>query len=163
MREHVISAPLGQTWEANLRALTTLGFVPAETDPERGFVASEFRSVDGNSARDRSRGIARVAVERDVYAAGRARMLLNLSSLDAERTLVRLVAEVQAKVERRGEIRYDDVQGSSSPLPLFTAWTTAKSEDKGSEWESLTSNGVLEDEFIGALAGELAPRSAPER
>ncbi len=160
VREHAIVAPLGQAREASLRVLTTLGFALAAPDPGQTVVVSEFRPVEGNSPLDRSRGVARIAVERDVYSAGRERLLLNLSPLDAERTQVRLAAEVQAKVERRGEIRYAGPSDARSPLPLFTAWTTAPSKGQGAEWEALTSNGVLEDEFLAALVAELSQTSA---
>ncbi len=159
IREHAIVAPLESAWESSLRALTALGFVPAEIDPGQRIIVSEFRLVEGNADRDRRRGVAGVAVERDVYSAGRERLLVNMTPLDADRTQVRLVAEVQAKIERRGEIQYGGVAGERSPLPLFTAWST-KTEATDPEWDTLTSNGILEDQFLAALVTELTKTNA---
>jgi len=98
----------------------------------------------------RNSGIARFTVERDIYSAGRERLLVTLLPTGADRTQVKVTAVVQAKVERRGEIQYAKASPETARTPT----------DLGTDWEPLTSNGVLEDEFLAALAAELSRASA---
>lgn len=156
VRGHVVAAPERSVWDGTLRALARLGFTPEDADRRGGLVATGFKELAGNSVRRRTRGVARLAVERDLYRRGRARLVVRVWPKGPARTRVEVAALVEGSVKRRGEIRYSRKRGWQSPLPLFTAWTTAPAEVDAKGWEALTSNGVLEDEFLAALLSELS-------
>lgn len=153
-----MAAPIGAVWEASQAALQKLGFVPADIEEMQGSIETGFRPLAGNTHAHRTSGVARLVVERDEYAAGRGRLLLQLVSEDADRSRVRVAAELQAQVTKRGEIQYAEAGRGWSLLPLFTAWTTAQAGAQPDGWEGLTSNGVVEDEFLAALTAELSRR-----
>lgn len=152
IHEHTIAAPFGETWAAAMRALAMLNLPPGESDKTRGSIVTDFHSREGNSEQMRNTGIARLAVERDIYSAGRERLWVSLTPVGADRTQVQVAVVAQAKVVRRGEIQYGDA----------SAKTTEGSAEPGTDWEPLTSNGVLEDEFLAALAAELSHGRGPE-
>ncbi len=154
--EHLVLMPMDVAWKASLAALAARGFAPVETDAARGVIVTEFQALDGNTTRQRTDGIARLAVERDLYATGRARIALQLIPAGGDQTRILIAAQLEAKVTRFGEVQYAEVSGGRSSLPLFTAWTTARAGMEGDDWQTLTSNGVLEDEFLAAFVAELA-------
>lgn len=151
--EFAASVPFDEAWEASLRALRRLDFTPVEGDRAQGTITSTF-ALDGNSERVRNDGVGRLAIERDLYAAGRGRLVVHVVPVGANDTQVHVAAEIQARVTRRGEVRYATAPGTSA-LPLLTASTPARAAGEGSEWETLTSDGVLEDEFLAAFVVEL--------
>ena len=156
LAEHTVGAPVSDVWAVSLRALESLGFSPAESDQDQGTLVTAFRALDGNTAHNRTAGVARFAVERDIYATGRSRLLIRLLSLGELRTRVRVAAELQAKVRQRGDIRYDAKPGQQQAFPLITGDAAADDEKSRDDWEPLISNGVLEDRFLAELLSQVS-------
>lgn len=154
--EHTVGAPVAEVWEASLHALESLGFSPAESDQDRATIVTAFRPLAGNTAHDRTAGVARFAVERDIYATGRSRLLIRLLSLGGLRTRVRVGVELQAKVSQRGDIRYDAKPGQQQAFPLITGAAVPDDERPRDDREPLTSNGVIEDRFLAELMSQVS-------
>lgn len=161
---HTVDVPFAAAWTASLRALDRLGYVPERLDWRNGRFTTRFKLLPGNSARHRTAGVARVSVERDVYRRGRVRLHLALAPLSEEATRVTVAAEPEAQVRARGEIRYATASVRHTAFPLLhrggahATVPTAAADG----WEPLTSNGVLEDEFLAAFAGVLAERAGAD-
>lgn len=153
-----IASPLSTVWPASIEALWSLGFSHVAADEAQGVLVTEAQRLEGNTVHNRNFGIARFAVERDIYSEGQSRLQITLAAGKAPRqTEIRIVPELKGKVEKRGDIKYD-------------AFKPASKEDAGDEnqpvgvWEALSSNGVLEDRFLAALmeqlgSGNAAPQS----
>lgn len=81
-----------------------------------------------------------------------------MSRKNTEQTEIRITQELKGKIEKRGEIKY---------TPFKPA--TEKEHDSDDEnqaigvWETLSSNGVLEDRFLAALMSLLhSDKAAPQ-
>lgn len=148
--EYDIPAPAQKVWDASLAALGALGFTTAEADQARGVLVSEFSSLDGNSERHRTSGVARFAIERDVYSDGGARLRVALAPERKDATRVRVAADLRGKLVQRGEIQ-PTASGDPPREPGSGAAASAELQSKDGDWTALTSNGVLEDDFLAAL------------
>jgi len=142
-----IAAPLPTVWSASIGALQGLGFSNVAADEHQGVLVTEDKRLKGNTAHNRNSGIARFAVERDIYSEGQSRLHIALfSQKNKGQTEIRITPELKGKVEKRGDIKYAPFK----PAPK----TESDSDDENQPvgvWETLTSNGVLEDRFLAAL------------
>lgn len=141
-----ITAPLPTVWSASIGALQGMGFQNVAVDTTQGVLVTENKRLEGNTAHNRNSGIARFAVERDIYSEGQGQLHITLLALEESgQTEIRIVPELKGKVEKRGDIKY---------APFKPATEAPDSDDKNQAigvWETLSSNGVLEDRFLAAL------------
>jgi len=141
-----ITAPLPTVWSASIGALQGLGFSNVAADQNLGVIVTEDKHLKGNTAHNRNSGIARFAVERDIYSEGQSRLHITLLALEESgQTEIRIAPELKGKVEKRGDIKY---------APFKPATEAPDSDDENQAigvWETLSSNGVLEDRFLAAL------------
>jgi len=141
-----VAAPLPTVWSASIGALQGLGFSNIAADEHQGVLVTEVKPLAGNTAHNRNSGIARFAVERDIYSEGQSRLHITLLSLEKSgQTEIRITPELKGKVEKRGDIKY---------APFKPATEAPDSDDENQTigvWETLSSNGVLEDRFLAAL------------
>lgn len=141
---HKIDAPLSAVKSASIQALQHLGFAKIATDDATGTLVTEEQAVSGNSARIRNAGIARLALERDIFLRGNSRLSVTLLGREnAQQTEIRPVATLRGLIEKRGDIQY-------APFNPTTEDAAEPANTVG-VWEPLTSNGVLEDRFLAAL------------
>lgn len=143
---HTVAAPLPTVWSASIGALQGLGFSNVAADEHQGILVTEDKHLKGNTAHNRNSGIARFAVERDIYSEGQSRLHITLLALEESgQTEIRIAPELKGKVEKRGDIKY---------APFKPATEAPDSDDENQAigvWETLSSNGVLEDRFLAAL------------
>lgn len=141
-----VAAPLPAVWSASIGALQGLGFANVAADQNLGVIVTEDKRLEGNTAHNRNSGIARFAVERDIYSEGQSRLHITLLALEESgQTEIRIAPELKGKVEKRGDIKY---------APFKPATEAPDSDDENQAigvWEVLSSNGVLEDRFLAAL------------
>lgn len=141
-----VAAPLPTVWSASIGALQGLGFLNVAADQNLGVIVTEDKHLKGNTAHNRNSGIARFAVERDIYSEGQSRLHITLLALEESgQTEIRIAPELKGKVEKRGDIKY---------APFKPATEAPDSDDENQTigvWETLSSNGVLEDRFLAAL------------
>lgn len=142
-----IAAPLPAVWSASISALQKLGFSNIAADQNLGVIVTEDKRLEGNTAHNRNSGIARFAVERDIYSEGESRLHITLLALEESgQTEIRIAPELKGKVEKRGGIKYAPFKPSTEEEP------DSDNENQAiGIWETLTSNGVLEDRFLAAL------------
>ncbi len=143
---HTVTAPLPVAWSASIGALQGLGFVNVVADQNLGSLVTESKRLEGNTDHNRNSGIARFAVERDIYSEGQSRLHITLvDRKESGQTEIRIAAELKGKVEKRGDIKY-------APFKPVTEATDSDDENQAiGVWETLSSNGVLEDRFLAAL------------
>ncbi len=142
-----IAAPLPTVWSASIGALQGLGFSNITADEHQGVLVTEDKRLEGNTAHNRNSGIARFAVERDIYSEGQSRLHITLVPRDEPgQTEIRIATELKGKVEKRGDIKY---------APFKPVTEAPNSDDDENQaigvWDTLSSNGVLEDRFLAAL------------
>jgi len=141
---HKIDVPLLAVKSAGIAALQRLGFAKIAADDANGTLETEEQTVAGNTTNIRNAGIARLALERDVYLRGNSRLSVTLLARDnGQQTEIRPVATLRGLIEKRGDIQY-------APFNPTSADSAEPSQNVG-VWEPLTSNGVLEDRFLAAL------------
>lgn len=141
-----IAAPLPTVWSASIGALQGLGFSNVAADEHQGVLVTEDKHLEGNTAHNRNSGIARFAVERDIYSEGQSGLHIALLALEEPgQTEIRIAPELKGKVEKRGDIKY-------APFKPETEKVSDSDENQAiGVWETLYSNGVLEDRFLAAL------------
>ncbi|MCL7419725.1 MAG: hypothetical protein M8364_02315 [Methylobacter sp.] len=141
-----IAMPLPTVWSASIGALQKLGFSNVAADVTQSVLVTEDKRLKGNTAHNRNFGIARFAVERDIYSEGQSRLHITLlARKEPGQTGIRIAAELKGKVEKRGDIKY---------APFKPPTEAPDSDDENQAigvWETLSSNGVLEDRFLAAL------------
>ncbi len=142
-----VAAPLPTVWSASIGALQGMGFQNVAADEHQGVLVTEVKPLAGNTAHNRNSGIARFAVERDIYSEGQSRLHITLLALEESgQTEIRIAPELKGKVEKRGDIKY---------APFKPATEEVSDSDNENQaigvWETLSSNGVLEDRFLAAL------------
>lgn len=152
-----VASPLSTVWPASIDALWSLGFSHVAADEAQGVLVTEAKRLEGNTVHNRNVGIARFAVERDIYSEGQSRLHITLVAGKEGQTEIRIVPELKGKVEKRGDIKYDAFKPASKEA------VSDENQPVG-VWETLSSNGVLKDRFLAALmdqlrSGNAAPQS----
>ncbi|MDO9168193.1 MAG: hypothetical protein Q7U18_03740 [Methylobacter sp.] len=146
-----VAAPMPTVWPASIAALQRMGFANVAANETQGVLVTEDKRLAGNTAHDRNSGVARFAVERDIYSEGQSRLHITLLSQEnTGQTKIQISSALKGKVEKRGDIKYAPFK----PAPKEASDSEAENQAIG-VWETLTSNGVLEDRFLAALMESL--------
>ncbi|GEM_PF-2925916 len=159
LARHTLAEPLPTVWSASIGALRGMGYQNVSADAVQGALVTEDKRHEGNTAHNRNAGIARFAVERDIYSEGQSRLhILLLTRRETGQTEVRITPELKGKVEKRGDIQYAPFKPTTEKAP------DADTENQAvGVWEALSSNGVLEDRFLAALMALLPTDKAAQQ
>ena len=146
-----IAAPLPLAWPASIEALRKLGFVNIAANELQGVLVTEDKPIEGNTAHNQNSGIARFARARDIYSEGQIKLHITLlRQQNPGQTGIRIAVRLKGKVERRDGIQYAPFKPEVNKVP------EANDENQPvGVWETLPSNGVLEDWFLAALMDSL--------